>query len=147
MKRSTSVGIAMSGLLAIAGTAQAGQTIVYTLYAESNSVAGVLLNGTALTGQIEFRFRSDTSNVRQVQENGVYVWRIDTGNAMFTISQGSQRTVARILPNQVYVRYDPANGVIGFGSYAAGNYYPMSLNCQGYSCDGFEGGIVGALAD
>jgi hypothetical protein len=45
------------------------------------------------------------------------------------------------------VRYDPNNGVVGFGSYAAGIMYPMTLNCQGNPCDGYWGGIVGALSD
>lgn len=146
MKRSTSVGIALCFLLGVTEAADA-KPIVYTLYSESNSVSSVQLNGNTLSGLIKLQFKSDTSNTTQAQENGVTVWRNDNGDAWVTISQGSQKTVAHILPNQVYVRYDPTNGVVGFGSYASGIGYPLTLNCQGYQCNGYVGGTVGGLVD
>jgi hypothetical protein len=147
MKRSTSVSVVLCVFLGVAGTAAFGKPVVYTLYSESNAVGSVQLGTTTLTGLIRFEFKSDTSNTTQAQEGGVTVWRNDSGDASLTISQGSHTTVAHILPDQVYVRYDPTNGVVGFGSYAAGNFYPMTLNCQGSRCNGFNGGTVGGLAD
>jgi hypothetical protein len=147
MKRSTSASIVLCVLLGVAATAAAGKPVVYTLYSESNSVGSVWLGTTLLTGLISFQFKSDTSNTIQTTEGGVTVWRNDSGEATFTISQGSRTTVAHIKSGQIYVRYDPTNGIVGFGSYAAGITYPMSLNCQGDPCTGYSGGVVGGLAD
>lgn len=123
--------------------------VLYTLY---GAVDG-RLNGQAFSDAL-FRldFRSYTAHTRTVVENGVTVYRNDVGQAVLVLTRGVQTTVVNIAPNQIYVRYDPTNGVVGFGSYAVGPFYPVSLDtcgappCGPPATTSPEHSILGALA-
>jgi len=98
--------------------------VLYSVY----GVADGQLNGLAFSGaQFRLDFRTYTNYTRSVVENGVTVYRNDVGQAVLTLQRGLSTTVANIAPNQIFVRYDPTNGVAGFGSYAVGPYYPVVL--------------------
>jgi len=98
--------------------------VLYSLY----GVADGQLNGVPFSGaQFRLDFRSYTIDTKSVVENGVTVYRNDVGQAVLTLQQGLSTTVANIEANQIFVRYDPTNGVVGFGSYAVGPYYPVVL--------------------
>jgi hypothetical protein len=126
--------------------------VLYTVY---GAVDGEL-NGVAFSNaQFRLDFRSVTADVKTVVENGLTVYRNDTGQAVLFLTRGNTTTVANISANQIYVRYEPTTGVVGFGSYAIGPYYPVALNtCGGPPCakppttESFEGegSILGALA-
>jgi len=51
-----------------------------------------------------------------------------SGYATVTIDDGEQVITAAFAPGEVYVRYDTATGVAGFGSQISPNY-PIALNC------------------
>ena len=156
MKYSTMIGIAVISLFTGAASAE---TIVYKLYADTHPFV-VQLGTQTLTGTVMLELVSDTRYTRSVLENGVYVYRNDHGNASITVTQGSTRVTARIDPGQLFVRYDPTNAVVGFGSHALGLGvgYPLTLSCD-YPHNGCAfgstnsmftntfGDIVSALAD
>ncbi len=126
--------------------------LIPILYTVHGSVDGQL-NGVAFSdAQFRLDFRSYTADVRTVVENGVTIYRNNTGQAVLFLTRGNTTTVANITANQIYVRYDPTNGVVGYGSYAIGPYYPVALNTCGQPPCGppqttsAEGSILGALA-
>ena len=99
--------------------------VLYSVY----GVADGRLNGVQFSGaQFRLDFRSYTNDTRSVIENGVTVYRNDVGQAVLTLERGLSTTVSNIAPNQIFVRYDPTNGVVSFGSYAVGPFYPVALN-------------------
>ena len=123
--------------------------VLYTLY---GTVDGTL-NGVAFSdAELRLDFRSYTADVKAVIENGVTVFRNEVGQAMLFLTRGPATTVANIAPGQIYVRYDPTNGVVGFGSYAMGPFYPVSLDwctqptgCGPFATNSAESTLVGAL--
>jgi hypothetical protein len=123
--------------------------VLYSLY---GAVDG-RLNGQAFSDAL-FRldFRSYTADTKAVVENGVTIYRNDAGQAVLFLTRGGKTTVVNIAPNQIYARYDPTNGVVGFGSYAVGPFYPVSLDtcgvppCGPPATTSPEHSILGALA-
>jgi hypothetical protein len=62
-------------------------------------------------------------------------------------------TWLRIAANQVFVRYDPTNGIVGFGTHGIGPFYPVSvgwctvpLGCGRIGTGAPDITILGALA-
>ncbi|MBV8208465.1 MAG: hypothetical protein JO133_00220 [Burkholderiaceae bacterium] len=99
--------------------------VLYSVY----GVADGQLNGLHFSGaQFRLDFRSYTIDTKSVIENGATVYRNDVGQAVLTLQQGLSTTVANIAANQIFVRYDATNGVVGFGSYAVGPFYPVALS-------------------
>jgi hypothetical protein len=151
MRQAITLGCALLAAATTVGSASAAPVpVLYTVY---GAVDGEL-NGVAFSDAL-FRldFRSVTADVKTVVEGGVTVYRNDTGQAVLFLTRGTTTTVANITANQIYVRYDPTNAVVGFGSYAIGPYYPVALNtCGGPPCGpppttgGPEASILGALA-
>jgi hypothetical protein len=143
--------IAAFGFLIAAAGADAGAVpIVYSIY---GTVDGEL-NGQAFSGA-EFRLelRTDTVHTLNAIENGVTVYRNDQGTALLYLTRGTQTTIAHIAANQVFVRYDPTNGIVSFGTHGIGPYYPVSvgwctvpLGCGKIATNYQDVTIVGALA-
>jgi hypothetical protein len=146
------VGSAVAMTLAAFQAARA-EPVVYTAYVITDGQ----LAGKAFSGaQVTMQFRGDTANVLTTIENGATVYRNNAGRTVMFITQGAQTQVVHIAPHQLYVRYDPLNGVIGFGSFAVGPTYPIKLGCSfDAACEpnvigtsGFpEGQSVSALQD
>lgn len=147
MRRAINVGFALA--VAIGGAASA-EPIVYSIHGDADGE----LDGRAFSGaQFRLELRSDTVHTVTAIENGVTVYRNDQGHAILFLTRGAQTTVAHIAPNQIFVRYDPTNGVVGFGTHGIGPFYPVSLDWCGLpmGCGAIETGtpeitIVGALA-
>ena len=144
MKKLLSCVALACGLLGLTAGAQAGKSITYTMYAETTAMGPVMIGSKSYSGQIALSFESDTHFAHLAKENGVYVYRNDTGTASITISGGGTTVTAHIKPGQIYVRYDQVNGDLGFGSTVGGIYYPLTISC--YQCYGYAG-ITSALAD
>jgi len=125
----TALGIALAA--ATCGGARA-EPVLYSIY---GAVDGRLNGQNFSDAQFRLDFRSDTVHTRAVVENGVTVYRNDRGNAVLFLTQGIATTVAHIAAEQIYVRYDPTNGVVGFGSFAIGPFYPVSLDWCGLPMD------------
>jgi hypothetical protein len=153
MKQSIVLGSAFALCLAIAGGTSA-HPIVYKLYATTDGTIG----GKAFAdAKVVLSFFSDTDDAVTATENGVTVYRNDHGRADIAITQAGSTTVARIEPHQLFVRYDPTNAVLGFGSVlasAVNNTYPLVLVCTTSSTpcyfgssNGNFGTIISAIAD
>jgi hypothetical protein len=143
--------IAGFGFLMAAACGSAGAVpIVYSVY---GTVDGEL-NGQAFSGA-EFRLelRTDTVHTLTAIENGVTVYRNDQGTALLYLTRGSQTTVVHIAASQVFVRSDPTNGIVGFGTHGIGPLYPVSvgwctlpLGCGAIDTSAPQITILGALA-
>jgi hypothetical protein len=101
--------------------------VVYKLYAVTD---GKLGSQTISRAQVTITFRGDTRNVVRETVPDALVYRIDQGDATVTLNRGGSKTVAHVADGQIYVRYDTTNGVVGFGSFATGNTYPIALICD-----------------
>jgi hypothetical protein len=123
MKRTIVSGLASLGFLLYAACATA-VPIVYSFYGAGSGQLGGLAFSEA---QIRLDFKTDTATTVTVIENGATVYRNDQGQAVFVLSQGPMTQVAQIAPNQIFVRYDPVNRLLTFGSYANSLFYPISL--------------------
>jgi hypothetical protein len=141
---------AIGFLVAAACGSAAAVPIVYSIY---GSVDGEL-NGQSFS-EAEFRLelRTDTVHTVTAIENGVTVYRNNQGTALLYLTRGKVTTVAHIAANQLFVRYDPTNGIVSFGTNGIGPYYPVSLGwCTvplgcGKIGTGFpQNSILGALA-
>ena len=129
----------------------AATPVVYTLYAVTD---GKLGSQTFSQAQVTITFRGNTSNVTTEQGQGAVVYRNDQGEATVTLTQRASKSVAHIAAGQIYVRYDPKNGTVGFASVTVGPTYPIYLggggfsNCiYGHQCLQPFNQIVSALAD
>ncbi|MCP3720809.1 hypothetical protein [Paraburkholderia sp. CNPSo 3281] len=130
------------------------EPVTYTLYAVTDGKIGSQAFSQA---KIEIDFKSDTRDVVIDTEAGAIVYRNYRGEATVTLFHDAKKLVAHILPGQIYVRYDTTNGVVGFGSFAVGPTYPISLacnvgvynlaNCLTNNGYGHADQIVAALAD
>ena len=121
MRRAIIVGFALA--VAIGGGASA-EPIVYSIHGDADGE----LDGRAFSGaQFRLELRSDTVHTVTAIENGVTVYRNDQGHAILFLTRGAQTTVAHIAPNQIFVRYDPTNGVVGFGTHGIGPFYPAAV--------------------
>ena len=118
--------------LAFAAAAACGtSTAEPILFTVSGAVDGEL-NGQSFTdAKFRLDLRTDTSHTVAVVQNGVTVYQNELGQAELILTRGTQTTTAVIAANQIYVRYDPTNGVVGFGSFAIGPFYPVALNWCG----------------
>src|SRR5258708_39930969 len=103
--------IAAFGFLMAGACARAGAVpIVYSVYGDVDGE----LNGQPFSGaQFRLELRSDTVHTATKIENGVTVYENDQGNALLYLTRGSQTTVVHIAANQVFVRSDPTNGIVG----------------------------------
>lgn len=90
--------------------------------------------------------------------NGVCGYINEHGKARVKVISGGRTVTARFEPHQLYVYFDIANSSVGFGSYAGGRGYPLSmtkndLDAQrlpcgfGDGCTLTENSLVGAVAD
>jgi len=148
MKQAIVAGFGL--LMAAACGSAAAVPIVYSVY---GTVDGEL-NGQRFSGaQFRLELRTDTVHTVTAIENGVTVYRNDQGNALLYLTRGTQTTVAHIATNQVFVRYDPTNGIVGFGTHGIGPLYPVSvgwctvpLGCGRIGTGAPEITILGALA-
>jgi hypothetical protein len=123
MKRAIVMAL-WAGWLLLGAVSVEAAPIVYSFY----GVASGQLGGVPFSeAQIRLDFNTDTATTVTAIENGATVYRNDQGQAVLVLSQGAMTKVAQIAPNQVFVRYDPANRLLTFGSYANGLYYPISL--------------------
>ena len=150
MKQIIAVGFALVFGLAANGSARAA-SVVYTLYAVTD---GKLGSQTFSQAQVTITFRGDTNNVTTEKGQGAVVYRNDQGEATVTLTQRASKSVAHIAAGQIYVRYDPENGAVGFASFAVGPTYPIYLDGGGFSnciygqqCLYPFNQIVSALAD
>jgi hypothetical protein len=112
--------------LAVSGNARA-EPVVYNLYAVTD---GKLGSQTISRAQVTITFRGGTRNVVRETVPDAVVYRIDQGDATVTLNRGGSKTVAHVADGQIYVRYDTTNGVVGFGSFATGTTYPITLICD-----------------
>jgi len=118
--------------LAFATAAACGNSAaVPILFTVSGAVDGELNGQSFSDAKFRLDLRTDTADTVAVVENGVTVYRNELGQAELILTRGTQTTVAQIAANQIYVRYDPTNGVVGFGSFAVGPFYPVSLDWCG----------------
>jgi hypothetical protein len=106
--------------------AASAASIVYTAYVVTDGQLGGQKFSDA---QVTLQFRGDSEDAVTTTENGTTVYRNDEGRAMVIITQGASTTVARIEPHQIYPRYEPLSGAVGFGSYAIGPHYPIVMGC------------------
>ncbi len=88
---------------------------------------------SSMPSQVTIAFRGDTRNVSMETAPGTAVYRNDQGEATVTLIQGASKSVAHIAAGQIYVRYDTKNGTVGFGSFATGPTYPITLVCDEFS--------------
>ena len=150
MKQIIAIGFALVLGLAAHGSARAAP-VVYALYAVTD---GKLGSQTFSQAQVTVTFKGDTTHVTTEQGQDAVVYRNDHGDATVTLTQGASKAVAHIADGQIYVRYDPKNGAVGFASFAVGPTYPIYLDSGGFSdciyghqCLYPFNQIVSALAD
>jgi hypothetical protein len=136
--------------------------ITYTAFVISDvEIGGNLYFGA----QVYLSFEADTAtavpfpNARcGLLPNGICGYINERGEARVRVTSGGRTITARFAPHQLYVYFDIANSSVGFGSYAGGRGYPLSitkhdLGAQGLPCgfgDGCtltENSLVGAVAD
>jgi hypothetical protein len=77
---------------------------------------------------VVIRLRGDTENTMTTNQGGSTVYVNNGTSATVTIRQGGKTVIARVDPNQIFARLDPANGVVGFGS-TISPFYPISMSC------------------
>src|ERR1700675_2772973 len=112
--------LSLIGLASQAGAAP----VVYTLQTVADGKLGNHMLSEAL---VTFVMNSDTAHVTS---NGTR-WENHAGSVELHVSQNGRTTVAHFYPGQVYVYYDTATGIAGFGS-AISPSYPISLDCADY---------------
>lgn len=132
---------------------------------------GFVISDVAIGGQLYFgaqvylSFEADTAtavpfpNMRCCTlPNGVCGYINEHGKARVKVISGGRTITAHFAPHQLYVYFDIANSSVGFGSYAGGRGYPLSmtkndLDAQrlpcgfGDGCTLTENSLVGAVAD
>jgi hypothetical protein len=132
MNRSSSIFSLVALLLTIAVTSTAGAApVVYTLRTVADGKIGNHVFGEAL---VTIQMKSDTRSVRAVtRTDGSVFYENRNGTAVVSITDNSGRTtVATFVPGEVYVRYDPAKGIAGFGS-SISPTYPIALGCDNFA--------------
>jgi len=77
--------------------------------------------------QVYLSFQGDAANVVPFTDATSFGYINPTGRAQVTVISGLRMITADLAPNQLYVYYDIAHGSLGFGSYAGGRGYPLSL--------------------
>jgi hypothetical protein len=112
--------------------------VIFTLYAVTD---GKLGSQTFSSSPVTMTFLGDTENVRMDTANGAILYRIDRGRASVAVTIAGNTTVAHIFSGQVYVHYDVRNAIVGFGSYAVGPDYPLTLSCSPGSTCTFQNGV------
>ena len=148
MNRTHLAGLAL--LIATACRTASAEPMVYAVY---GAVDG-LLNGEAFAGaEMKLELRTDTLQTVTVIEDAVTVFRNDHGNALLHLTRGALTTVVHIAANQIFVRYDPTNGIVSFGTRTIGPFYPVAvgwctlpLGCGPIGTQVADGSITGALA-
>jgi hypothetical protein len=137
-------------LLSTACRCGAAAPIVFSLYGAADGQ----LDGQGFSGaEIRLELKTDTAHTMTVIEDGVTVYRNDQGTALLHLTRDGQTEVVHIAPKQLFVRYEPTNGVVSFGASGIGPFYPAAvgwctipLGCGTVNTDSAIGSITGALA-
>ena len=91
-------------------------------------VADVSLGGQFYGGaEVYFSFVSDASRVVPFSDSTGTGFINPVGLAQVKIRTGGRTVSASLAPNQLYVYFDTTHWSVGFGSYAGGRGYPLSL--------------------
>jgi hypothetical protein len=125
--------------------------VVYTLYTVSDGMLGA---ESFTEAKLTITFRGDTRNIQTATVNGATVYTNHIGTATVAVTQGGKTTVAKFADQQVYVRYDVTNGLVGFGSGISATF-PITLGCGIADCTAgtlgnsyyYQDGISAVLAD
>jgi len=94
---------------------------------------------------VTIRLQGDTGNTVTTTQGGDTVYVNDVGDAEVTVSQGGKTVTAQLDPGQIFARYDPVNGSVGFGS-AVGPWYPVVLTCEQQSAGCNRATLVASTA-
>src|ERR1700694_559235 len=144
--------VALAAVLAASASAK---PVTYTLRTVADGRIGARnFNQATLT----FTFTGDTRNVMQEYVSGQPVYYNRKGRATVKVEQDGEVTVAHFAAGEIYVQYNTATGVVGFGSSISPSY-PVALDCNndsyygGPGCTkgdwdtGYEVGTADALVD
>lgn len=114
------------------------------------AIADVSLGGETFPGALVYlSWDTDHRTVVPFHKGNSYGYANFAGKASVTIVAGHRVISARILPKQLYVFFDVGKSNAGFGSFASGPGYPLSITATQpqNSIYGFENSTLGAVAD
>jgi len=117
------------------------QPITYTGYLTSDvELGGVVYYGA----RIYISFDANPHTVKPFSD-GTLGFLNEVGKAHVRVISGNSVITADLAPNQIYVYFDITNSSVGFGSYAGGRGYPLSLTANGPPLT--ANSLVGAVSD
>lgn len=114
---------------------------------------GYLITDASLGGQVYpgaqvyISMESDASRVVPYTDSTSHGYINPVGQAQVQIRTGGRTVSAYLAPGQLYVYYDLDHQSIGFGSYAGGRGYPLSLTQNHDSSGLVENSALEALLD
>jgi len=114
---------------------------------------GYLVTDVSLGGQfypeaeVHISFASDASRAVPFQDSTSHGFINPVGIAQIKIREGLQTVSAWLAPHQLYVYYDLDHASIGFGSYAGGRGYPLSLTSNQDTVGLVENSALWSLSD
>jgi hypothetical protein len=109
-------------------------------------IADVTLGARQFTGaQVYLRLDADASTAVPFSDSTSSGY-MNTGRGRVTIISNGSAVSASFAPGQIYVYYDVQNSSVGFGSYAGGRGYPLSIT-QNENSGMLEASLIGAVAD
>jgi hypothetical protein len=111
-------------------------------------IADVTLGELHFKGaQIYISVDSDSTTAEPFPDNPSGGFINSAGETHIKIISGRRTISADFAPDQVYVYFDKTSGSVGFGSYAGGRGYPLSLTANADREGLVENSSVGAVAD
>ncbi len=138
------VGGARSSPLRPPYSARGAKPITYNGYV----ISDVTLGGQHFShAQVYISFEADAANVLPFIDATSYGYINSTGRAQVTVISGLRMVTADFAPGQLYVYFDVAHASIGFGSYAGGRGYPLSLTANQDNGGMVENSSIAAIVD
>ena len=111
-------------------------------------ISDVTLGRQHFTGaQVYLSFEADTRTVKPPTKNTAYRYINRVGRARVRVISNGRSFSADFAPGQLYVFYDVVHSNIGFGSYAGGIGYPLSLTDNRDPDTLTENSTLGAVSD
>jgi hypothetical protein len=134
------LSVIAAAILAVSGNAWA-KPITYTgFWTTDVGIGGITYFGA----RVYISFDADTRAVKPFPD-GTRGFLNDVGTAHIKVISGNTVITARLAPNQIYVYFDITNASVGFGSYAGGRGYPLSLTANETNLT--SNSLIGAVSD
>ncbi len=125
-------------------SARGAKPITYNGYV----ISDVTLGGQHYShAQVYISFEADASTAAPFIDATSYGYINSSGRAQVTVISGLRIATADFAPGQLYVYFDVAHSSIGFGSYAGGRGYPLSLTANQDNGGMVENSSIAAIGD